>query len=162
MGRSEKRTGKESIRSCSCMSLFDGTYMMKSMNILEKGLDAITKRREILANNIANADTPGFKRSDLVFESELKRALDSEKVVESEPRLQTLHKGHIAHREPGDYRHVEPSVVTDYLSTMRNDGNNVDMETEMTQAVRNQMEYSLLVDRIGGDLRLMNQLIRLA
>ncbi len=144
------------------MSLFDGTSMMKSMRILEKGLDASTARREILANNIANADVPGFKRSDLAFESELKRALESERKVESEVPLQTLHKGHVSGREAIDYRQVRPGVVTDYLSTMRNDGNNVDIEEEMTAVVKNQMQYSLYVDRIGADMRMMNSLIRLA
>ena len=43
-------------------------------------MDVATLRRNVIANNIANANTPNFKRSDVNFESQLKRALDSEKI----------------------------------------------------------------------------------
>ena len=52
----------------------------KTVDILHRTMDAATLRQQILANNIANADTPNFKRSSLNFESELKRALESENV----------------------------------------------------------------------------------
>jgi len=44
-------------------------------------MDASLIRRDVISNNIANADVPNFKRSVVNFESELKRALNSEKSV---------------------------------------------------------------------------------
>ena len=132
------------------------------MQMLEMGLDASIQRRQVLANNIANVDVPNFKRSETVFEMELKRAVESEQKENEEPAIQTLHPGHIGRREGRDYRTVQPRIVTDYNSSMRNDGNNVDIEDEVTKMNRNQMHYSLMVDQLGGKLRLLNSLIRLS
>ncbi len=144
------------------MALFDNSLTMKTMHMLEKGLDTSVLRREVVANNIANVDVPHFKRSEVSFEMNLKRALDSEKKAAEFPHLQTNHAKHIQGIRPVDYRAVRPKVHTDYSSEMRNDGNNVDIEDEVSRLVRNQMRYNLMVDRLGGNFRLLNQLTRLA
>jgi flagellar basal-body rod protein FlgB len=136
--------------------------MMRSIDMLERGMDAAMVRRNVVANNIANVDVPHFKRSEVAFEAELKRALDSERVVEETPRLLTLHKEHISGPAPRDYRSVRPQIKTDYATSMRNDGNNVDIEDEITQMNRNQMQYNLIADRLGSNFRLLNSLIRLS
>ena len=130
--------------------------------MLEKGLDASMVRRSVIANNIANVDVPHFKRSEVVFESELKRAIDSTRKEEEEPLLSTIHKGHIAGRQGRDFQRVNPAIHTDYNSSMRNDGNNVDIEDEVNKMNRNQMQYNLMVDRVSHELRMLNTLIRLA
>lgn len=147
------------------MSLFDQTITMRSMNLLEKGLDAAVLRRQVLANNIANVDVPHFKRSEVAFESELKRALDDEASLNQDEEtlhLHTTRPEHIQRRRYKHYGRVEPRVHIDYNSSMRNDGNNVDIEDEVSKLVRNQMQYNMMVDRIGGTFRQLNQLNRLA
>ncbi|MCB1172952.1 MAG: flagellar basal body rod protein FlgB [Leptospiraceae bacterium] len=147
------------------MSIFDSTITMRSLQVLEKGLDAAMLRREVLANNIANVDVPHFKRSEVVFESELKRALSDERALEAEQKSIQLHTSrpdHIAQRQSRHVSDTTPRVSIDYNSSMRNDGNNVDIEDEVARLVRNQMQYSMMVDRIGGTFRLLNQLSRLA
>ena len=141
--------------------MFDGPGM-RSMQMLEMGLSATSARRDVIANNIANVDVPNFNRSEISFEADLKRAVDSERSFAEQPLLKTLHPGHIDGRRPIDYRSVQPTSHTDYLSTMRADGNNVDMEDEMSKMVRNQMQYSLFIDRIGSQFRNWNTFIRLA
>ena len=143
------------------MSLFDGANM-RSLKLLEMGLETAVVRRDVISNNIANVDVPNFKRSEVSFEANLKRALESERAVAEEPLLQTSMPGHVSHRQAVDYRSVAPGVQTDFLSTMRADGNNVDMEDEMTKMARNQMQYTLYVDRIGSQFRNWNSFIRLA
>jgi len=143
------------------MSLFSNTSEMKSLKMLEMGLDAAMVRRTVLANNIANVDVPHFKRSEVAFESEMKRAIDSTKKEAEEQKLNTLHSGHIAGREGRDFRRVAPQIHTDYNSEMRNDGNNVDIEDEITKLNRNQMQYNLMVDRVSHQMRMLNSLIRL-
>lgn len=145
-----------------CMSLFENSSTMKTMQMLEMGLGAAATRRQVLANNIANVDVPHFKRSEVAFEMELKRAVESKKKELQDPAIQTLHPSHISGRKGRDYRTVNPSVITDYNSSMRNDGNNVDIEDEVTKLNRNQMHFNLMVDQIGGKLRLLNSLIRLS
>lgn len=143
------------------MSFFDGQGM-RSLKMLEMGLQATSVRRDVIANNIANVDVPGFKRSEVSFESDLRRAIDSERDFQEQPKLQTMHPGHVEGRTPRDYRTVQAMSHTDFLSTMRADGNNVDMEDEITKMTRNQMQYSLYVDRIGSQFRNWNSFIRLA
>lgn len=147
------------------MGLFQESLTMRSMNMLERGMDAALVRRRVLADNIANVSVPHFKRSEVSFEADLKRAVESERVFdEQSTRLRTEDPKHFA-RSPGDYRDylgVKPRVHLDYLSSMRNDGNNVDMEDESMKIVRNQLHYSMLANRIGNNFRQLNQLVRLA
>ncbi len=51
----------------------------KTTDLIHRAMDASLIRENIIANNLANQEVPNFKRSNLVFESELKKALDSEK-----------------------------------------------------------------------------------
>ncbi|MCB1170966.1 MAG: flagellar basal body rod protein FlgB [Leptospiraceae bacterium] len=137
-------------------------FQTRTMDMLEAGLRTSTVRREVIANNIANVDVPGFKRSQVSFEMNLKRALDSEQAARQEQPLNTNNPGHVARREPLDYRKVGPAVHTDYLSTMRNDGNNVDIEQEVMNLVKNQMQYQLMIDRIGSTFQKWNMFVRMA
>ncbi|MDH5656474.1 MAG: flagellar basal body rod protein FlgB [Spirochaetia bacterium] len=135
---------------------------MQSLKMLEMGLDAAMVRRNVLANNIANVDVPHFKRSEVSFEENIRRAIDSTRREREEPLLNTIHKEHIAGRKGRDFRRVVPQIHTDYNSSMRNDGNNVDMEDEIAKLNRNQLHYNLMADRAGKKLRHLNSLVRLA
>lgn len=147
------------------MSLFDQSLTMRSMQMLEKGLDVAIMRRQVLANNIANVDVPHFKRSEVAFEGEMKRAVDDQRSMHQDAdtlRLRTTRPEHIGQRRFKHVGSVVPRVHIDYNSSMRNDGNNVDIEDEVSKLVRNQMQYNMIVDRIGGTFRQLNQLNRLA
>jgi flagellar basal-body rod protein FlgB len=115
----------------------------KTIDLVHRAMDARSMRQDIIANNIANAEVPEFKRSDLSFESELKRALES---GQQKPALElTLtNPGHIANWQEQDYRSVTPRQTLDYTSASQNNGNNVDMEQEVTSYVENLLMYSLL------------------
>ncbi|MDR2021112.1 MAG: flagellar basal body rod protein FlgB [Treponema sp.] len=115
----------------------------KTVDLLHRAMDASLVRRNVIANNLTHAEMPNFKRSDVAFESELKRALETEKqrpVLE----LTLTNPKHIPNWRERDYRDVEPRRVLDYLSTSKNNGNNVDLDQEMMLALRNQMSYTLL------------------
>ncbi|MDR2070782.1 MAG: flagellar basal body rod protein FlgB [Treponema sp.] len=115
----------------------------KTVDLLHRAMDASLIRRSVIANNLANAQVPNFKRSEVNFESELKRALDTEK--QRPPlELKLTDSRHIPNWRERDYRDVEPRRVLDYISTSRNNGNNVDAEQEVMLALENQMMYSLM------------------
>ena len=121
-------------------------------------MDVSVLRRNVIANNIANSDTPNFKRTVVNFESQLKRALDSEKV---KPFPQLLSdKRHIPFFKPIDYRSVQPRRVLDYLTTSKNNGNNVDIEEEMMNAMENQLLYQTLVQVISSEFVRVNLVLR--
>ena len=112
--------------------MFEGNNFGKTLDLLHRNMDVTMLRRSVIANNIANADTPNFKRSTINFESELKKALDSEKPRRFQAAL--TNEKHIAFDKTVDYHTVKPKKVLDYLTTADNNGNNVDVEEEMTAA----------------------------
>jgi flagellar basal-body rod protein FlgB len=115
----------------------------QTIDLLHRSLDVASLRQDVYANNLANADVPNFKRSDVNFESYLKRALDSEQYKPA-VTLATDNPRHISNDTSIDYRTVQPRRVLDYLTTSKADGNNVDAEQEEMKILQNQMLYELL------------------
>ncbi|GGE70681.1 flagellar basal body rod protein FlgB [Streptosporangium jomthongense] len=105
----------------------------KALGIHQHALEARVKRAEILANNMANADTPGFKARDMDFQAMMQKARDSMSGI----GMEKTHPGHMDVSTGGDgadllYRVPnQPSV----------DGNTVDAQAEQTRFMRNAMDY---------------------
>lgn len=116
----------------------------RSVDLLQRQMDVTSLRYQVSANNLANSEVPNFKRSTVNFESELKKALDSEKNAKKSFHLTTNDERHIQINTPYDYREVEPRRVLDYVSTAKANGNNVDAETEANNILQIQMQYRLL------------------
>jgi len=131
----------------------------KSVDILHRAMSANLVRREVIANNMANANVPNFKRSMVNFESELKRALDSEKQRPVLDLTQT-HPDHFSNYRERDYRDVQVRRVLDYATTYNNNGNNVDPEIEASLALQNQMSYIMLANSISFEYGMINSALR--
>jgi flagellar basal-body rod protein FlgB len=99
------------------MGLFDNTDL-----VLERGLQGASMRQQILSNNLANANTAGFKRSDVDFHASLAAALDSDTVDDA-----------------------SFAPVTDTQTAMRADGNNVDFDQEMANLTENALDYETML-----------------
>ncbi|MBQ5632750.1 MAG: flagellar basal body rod protein FlgB, partial [Treponema sp.] len=84
------------------------------------------------------------KRTVVNFESELKRAFESEEKAKNGFQLTRTDSRHIELNKPYDYRDVEPRRVVDYTTTAKANGNNVDAETEANNILQIQMQYKLL------------------
>ncbi len=130
----------------------------RTVDILHRSMDVALLRRDVISDNIANADTPNFKRSTINFESSLKRAIESED-VKAFPAAMTNEK-HIPFHRPVNYRTVEPRKVLDYLSSTDNNGNNVDIEEEMMHALHNQLSYDLMTRVISNQFTQVNMVLR--
>jgi flagellar basal-body rod protein FlgB len=131
----------------------------KTIDLLHRALDANQVRNAVHANNIANAGVPNFKRSMVNYESELKRALNTEKqkpVLE----LNTTHPSHIPNWKPRNYQDVQIRRVLDYASVSDNNGNNVDAEEEFTLALQNQLKYMLMVNATNFEFGQVNMVLR--
>ena len=133
--------------------LWSGTFG-KHMDLLHRSMDVGVMRRSVIANNIANADTPNFKRTEVSFESELRRALRSEN-NRSLP-LALTETRHIPAHQPADYRTVRPRRVLDYLTTATNNGNNVDAEQEMVALLQNQLQYQTIAQAVAAEYGRVN------
>ncbi|MDR0324122.1 MAG: flagellar basal body rod protein FlgB [Treponema sp.] len=131
----------------------------RTVDLLHRAMDVTTVRRQVIANNIANSGVPNFKRSVVNFESELKRALETEK---QKPALElTLtHEKHIPNYKERDYRDVQIRRVLDYTSTYNNNGNNVDPEQEFMLATQNQMSYNLFAQAASFEFSQINRILR--
>lgn len=105
------------------------------VNVLDRASDAAWTRNEIIANNIANVDTPGYKRQDLNFEDELERALGHNRYKTMDEKVANLKD-----------KHLEARVVNDYSGfSYRTDKNNVDIDTENVMLAANQLKYQGLM-----------------
>ena len=104
------------------------------INVLGKAADASWLRNNLISNNIANNDTPGYKRKDVQFESYL--------------AMELIRGGSLRHRVANaDLDRLDGIAYTDYASlSYRADGNNVDIHTENTYLTENQIRYYTLLD----------------
>lgn len=113
------------------------------INVLDKAADASWTRNTVIANNIANASTPNYKRQDVRFESmletELKRAGSLDSRVNS---LKLSNLSAVTYTDMSTYSY-------------RLDGNNVDMATEQAELASNQIKYQALKDAINSEFTKM-------
>lgn len=119
---------------------------------LQKGMEGTLLRTRVSMNNLANVDTPGFKRQTVAFEDQLRRAL--RQGAEWTGRVE--HPRHIPVRGAGNIEAVQPLLVTDTRSSFRADGNNVDIDQEMvaiTAAAGRNVRMTELLSRTYQDLR---------
>jgi flagellar basal-body rod protein FlgB len=131
----------------------------KTVDLLHRAMDANLIRRDVIAHNMSNSQVPNYKRQVVNFESELKRALETEK---TRPALElTLtDPRHIPNWRERDYRDVKPRRVLDYTSTYNNNGNNVDPEQELMGALENQMTYTLLAQAAAFEFGQVSRALR--
>ena len=116
----------------------------RSVELLHRAMDVNSLRYQVSANNIANSEVPNYKRQTVNFESELKRAFESEADKAHKFELTRTDSRHFALDEPYDWKTVEPRRVTDWTTTADANGNNVDAEYEATVVLKTQMNYRLL------------------
>lgn len=116
----------------------------RSVELLHRAMDVNSLRYQVSANNIANSEVPNYKRQTVNFESELKRAFESEADKAHKFELTRTDSRHFALEEPYDWKNVEPRRVTDWTTTADANGNNVDAEYEATVVLKTQMNYRLL------------------
>ncbi len=116
----------------------------RTVDLLHRAMDVSTLRYQVTANNLANAEVPNFKRTSVNFESELKKALDSERAAPDGFVLKTADPRHIQTKGYTDYREVSPRRVLDYTTSAKANGNNVDAEQEAMNVLKIQLNYQLL------------------
>ena len=131
----------------------------KTIDLLHRGMSVGSLRHSVIANNLSNADVPNFKRTDVNFESELKKALDTEKYRPA-LELRLTNPRHIPDWEPRDYRDVTPRRVLDYVTQSDNNGNNVDAEEEFNLLLKNQLRYMLLAQMATFEFSQANMVLR--
>jgi flagellar basal-body rod protein FlgB len=140
--------------------MIDKIFAGELMSMIQRSLDAGALQHRVLSNNLANVDTPGFKRSEVVFQDKLKAALENKESEASRLPLRLTHPNHISNDGTSPLSSIKPSVVTENQTTMRNDGNNVDIDTEMAKLSENTVYYNTLAQIMAQRLTLLRSAIR--
>lgn len=133
---------------------------LKTTNLLHRALDTASLRQKVISNNIANIDVPHFKRSEVNFESELRRAIRERNDPANHLPAKMTDPRHIPFFNPRDINAFRPRINFDYTTTARNDGNNVDVEKEIVDAAKNQLQYNAYSQRIGSTFTTLKRIMQ--
>lgn len=114
-------------------------------NNIERALDASWLRNNVISQNIANVDTPGYKRKTVQFEEFLNNEMKTGKIANGTSKI-----------SGNTTRIVEDPSDSSY----RSDGNNVDIENEMALLAANSIRYNTLVQKMNGDFQKLRNVIK--
>ena len=125
-----------------------------TLDIGSRALAAASLRHEVLSNNIANVNTPNFRRSHVRFEDLLQKELG----LAEDPLMKVVrtHDRHLPVAFRGKARAV---IEQDENTNMRLDRNNVDIDIEMAEVAKNQLYYSALATALGGHISKLKSVI---
>lgn len=124
----------------------------KTGDILHRALSAESFRYGVRAQNLANTNTPLYKRQDVEFESLLAAELDRKNGSIALKKTQARHIG-------SDPAQASPRLITDNVSTMRYDGNNVDIEREIVALTETAIRYQVLAEQLLQQIRQLRTVI---
>ena len=120
------------------------------INVMDKTLDAAWTRNEVISNNTANVDTPGYKRQDISFEDELPHALGSSRYKSVDAKVAAVKIGRL-----------NPRTYTDYSNfSYRTDRNNVDIDTENVELASEQLRYQGIAAGLNQEFSRMRAVIK--
>lgn len=133
--------------------------IFNSMNFdyLPRGMTAASIRQEVISHNIANVNTPNYRKTTLEFEDLLAREIYGEEPQDGKLQMTRTNDRHLPHK-PLDY-HAEPTMVEDMTTIMRTDDNNVDIDIEMATLAKNQLYFNALATQMNNYVTKMKNAI---
>ncbi|KXG10543.1 flagellar basal body rod protein FlgB [Anoxybacillus rupiensis] len=127
------------------MEIFSPTFAR-----LEQGLDYASLKQKVIANNIANADTPNYKAKEVRFKTELDQAMSSFEAYRTNPKHFAF-----ASKNTGNFL-----VTTRSDMVYNHNGNSVDVDREMSELAENQIYYNALIERLNGKFNSLKTVIK--
>lgn len=120
------------------------------INVLDKAADVSWTRETLITNNLANVNTPNYKRKDIDFKSALKSELGKSQYTSLDERIANA-----------DLSRLNPAVYTDCSNySYRLDGNNVDIDTEEVELASEQIKYQALTRSITSEFERLRTVIK--
>lgn len=113
--------------------------------IAQKSLDSLWLKQKVIANNLANIDTPGYKSQNVIFEDVLNQAL----------KFSSSQNGSLQEKLMA----LQPKIVQNNAIQMRQDGNNVDIDEQSLELARTQIQYEYMTRSISDDIARMKYAI---
>lgn len=137
------------LREMMILSIIGSSSSDNTYNLLKKSMDASALRSKVIANNISNINTKGYKKLYVTFEETLNDSMDENTMItDNNKHIQTgTSSGNV-------------SVQRDENTSMRQDGNNVDIDLEMTNQAANTLMFNALVTQVNNKMSLQNYIIQ--
>lgn len=118
--------------------------------LLTRALDASSLRQHAVSNNIANVNTPGYKAQRVEFENILEQALSGE----------GMHRTNERHMGVAGMDDLQGRVVSREGTSIRDDGNNVDIDLEMAELSANNIYYNALSSQLNAKYSMVRSVLR--
>ncbi|RKD34429.1 flagellar basal body rod protein FlgB [Thermohalobacter berrensis] len=125
--------------------------LYSNINFLQKALNGLSLRHEAISNNIANVNTPDYKKVEVEFEKHLKDSLDEKSV-----QLITTNNKHISN----PLRNFSPLIKRDKSTSTRKDGNNVNIDVEMANLAKNTIMYNAIIRQVSDEFNKIKTVLR--
>lgn len=119
----------------------------QELSVFSRALNLRTQRHQVLASNIANADTPNYKARDFSFEAAMQQAMSGRQ--SGDVQLATTHSGHLSGADGN--AGVKLMYRSDTQSAV--DGNTVDMDVERSQITDNALQYQILTQLVSDQIK---------
>lgn len=124
--------------------------VFNNVNFYKKALDGLSLRNTAITQNLANVNTPNYKRKIVVFEDQLKAAIEKKRVY-----MRTTHEKHMDKGKTN----FQPKVLEDKSVSYRIDGNNVNIDTEEAELAKNQIMYNAMINQVIGEFEKIKNVI---
>lgn len=129
--------------------MLDQIFNSTNFNYLPRAMTAATVRQEVISHNIANVNTPNYRKTSVEFEDLLAKEIYGE---DTEPEAKLVmtrtRNAHLPYKPVR--RHAEPTMVEDNGTIMRADNNNVDIDIEMATLAKNQLYFNTIATQLGS------------
>lgn len=123
-----------------------------NLSLLKQALNASDLRQKAISNNISNVNTPDYKLERVVFEEKFNRIMSKNEID-----LTSTNSKHLSINGKNDF--LTPEVIRINQTSVKEDGNNVDLDAEMTEKAVNELYYSALTRQVNHELSQMNYVI---
>lgn len=124
----------------------------KTINVFSKALDVSAYRSSLLSQNIANVNTPNYKRTDINFKETMLN-----EVQKSDLEMARTHPLHLGNLETIG---IPPNIIHETGTKLRTDGNNVDIESEMALVAENSLYFQAIAQKLKGKFDSLRQVIK--
>jgi flagellar basal-body rod protein FlgB len=144
--------------------MFDGMFDNSTLPMLEQVVKFTQARHGVLAGNVANLDTPGYKSRDLspaAFQERLKQAVEKRHEAATRQAVQSPYAPYQAQTTPAQQEAADDfGKVTDSLAgILRHDENNTSIEQQVTEIAKNQAQHNMALSLMTAQMRLLRAAI---
>ena len=146
----------ENRRKVSESGVLEQIFNSSNFNYLPRAMTAASMRHEVVSHNLANVNTPNYRKSVLEFEELLAREIYGDE-PDGKLAMSRTHDNHLP-VAPLPF-HATPTIFQDNTTIMRTDDNNVDIDIEMATLAKNQLYYNALVTEFGSHVMRLKNII---